>query len=358
MLPKQRFTIFADDGITPILGSAILADGSTDGTQYIVTSNSYEVAPGGTCTITAQLADSGNFPVNEPGHVVTWSKTGSGGSFGSPTSITNASGIATVTFTVSSVLDTEHFVTATDENSIVGTNSLRILCATDGLTEIRAIGSWEFILDAISGMTGNGTNLTSFSDLSGNNRVCTIGNAPLFTATKWSGGGGKPALQFVRTSTHYLKVLIPLAIAQPYTYVSVLDGYAGDIGTGNQNIMNGSGGISYRVSGSDRWSLFSGTPVNSNIVNSASTGKVIRFDVFNGASSKVYRGTTDGGTINPGTGSIAAAEFGIGARNDGVDPSNVAAAPFFGVIKKALNTSEMATIISFMQNRYPGLSGT
>lgn len=96
------------------------ASTSTDNTvtyriasKFVVTSSNYTPAPGATVTITAQLADSANNAVPVAGIVVTWSKTGTGGSFSTATSTTNSSGIATVTFTVNNATGTVHTVTAT-----------------------------------------------------------------------------------------------------------------------------------------------------------------------------------------------------------------------------------------------------
>jgi hypothetical protein len=88
--------------------------------KYVVTSNSYSVAAGSSVTISAQLADVGNNPVPTSGKIVAWSST-NGGTFGNPSSATNGSGIAAVTFTTSATVGTVHVVTATDNTSLVGT---------------------------------------------------------------------------------------------------------------------------------------------------------------------------------------------------------------------------------------------
>jgi len=77
-------------------------------------------------TITAQLADQSDTPTGVAGKTITWSKTGAGGSFGSPTSVTNASGVATVTFTTGNASGTNYTVTATDDTTpthLTGTSS-------------------------------------------------------------------------------------------------------------------------------------------------------------------------------------------------------------------------------------------
>ena len=109
-------------------GHPNLASTSTDAvvsfvlpSKWIVTPSSTTPIPGAAITITAQLADASNVPAPLSGVVVTWSST-NGGSFSSATSTTNASGVATVTFTVSTVAGTVHTVTATG-NSVTGTSA-------------------------------------------------------------------------------------------------------------------------------------------------------------------------------------------------------------------------------------------
>ena len=91
-------------------------------TQYLVTSSAISPSAGSTVTITAQLVDAYDNPVSIAGKTVTWSKTGAGGSFGSPTSLTSSSGAATVGFTVGTVQGTTYTVTATDNTGLTGTS--------------------------------------------------------------------------------------------------------------------------------------------------------------------------------------------------------------------------------------------
>src|SRR5438477_2129823 len=85
--------------------------------KYVVTSSDNNPAAGSAVTISAQLADSGGLPVPIAGKLVTWSKTGTGGSFSSATSTTNASGVATVSFTTGTTAEIVYMVTGTDNSS-------------------------------------------------------------------------------------------------------------------------------------------------------------------------------------------------------------------------------------------------
>lgn len=90
---------------------------------YLVGSSDFAPTPGAIVTITAQLVDANNHAVKTAGVVVTWSKSDAGGSFGAPTSTTDANGIATVTFTTSATPSTATTVTATDGSARTGTSA-------------------------------------------------------------------------------------------------------------------------------------------------------------------------------------------------------------------------------------------
>lgn len=104
--------------------SSLIADPLVDAavgpaSQYHVNVSTYAPNPGDIVTIFAQLTDAVGNAVATSGIVVTWSRTGTG-TFGSPTSTTDASGLATVTFTVSSTPGTVQTVTATDGSARTG----------------------------------------------------------------------------------------------------------------------------------------------------------------------------------------------------------------------------------------------
>jgi len=84
--------------------------------KYIVTASDYNPVHSTAVTMTAQLTDQYNNPVATSGLRVRWSKTGKGGKFSSTRTNTNASGIATTTFTVSTTVGRVHTVTARTTN--------------------------------------------------------------------------------------------------------------------------------------------------------------------------------------------------------------------------------------------------
>ncbi len=102
---------FASSGLTSVTSDnvRVTVGGAS---KYVVTSSSYYPKISTGVTISAQLTDAYGNPVGTSGLSVTWSKTGSGGTLPSSTS-TNASGLATGTFTTGTTAGTAYTVTAT-----------------------------------------------------------------------------------------------------------------------------------------------------------------------------------------------------------------------------------------------------
>jgi len=105
-----------------VLQEILIITNRTPATKYLVTSSNYAPVAGAQVTISAQLADVNGVPVQTAGSVVTWSKTGSDATFSSPTSVTNASGIATVGLTTD-FANVAHIITATDNNGLTGNSA-------------------------------------------------------------------------------------------------------------------------------------------------------------------------------------------------------------------------------------------
>lgn len=88
--------------------------------EYDVTVDDNTPVTGTTIGVSAQLADVGHNPVAIAGRLVSWSSTG-GGSYSTPTSLTNSSGIATNGFTVGAP-GVVHTLTASDTFGKHGTS--------------------------------------------------------------------------------------------------------------------------------------------------------------------------------------------------------------------------------------------
>lgn len=110
-------------------------------TSYLVTSSNYSPVDSTNVTITAQLRDQYGANLALSGRTVTWTKSTVNGSFSSGTSVTDASGVATVTLTVPAATGTVFTVTATDGSSITGTSSNITTQAGSGFTPDAFISS-------------------------------------------------------------------------------------------------------------------------------------------------------------------------------------------------------------------------
>jgi adhesin/invasin len=126
--PSTITILFTASGLTSVTSSSVVVTG---GTHYDVTAASTPVDAGTVVLITAQLADASHTPVAQSGKTVVWSKTcnagvcaggATGGSFATPSSITDANGRAVIALTVSTVSTTVHTVTATDNTALTGTS--------------------------------------------------------------------------------------------------------------------------------------------------------------------------------------------------------------------------------------------
>jgi adhesin/invasin len=100
--------------------------------RYVVTSSSYAPVAGTAVAVSAQLADQYGNLVATPGIRVTWSRTGTGGSFSATSTTTNASGIAAVTFTTSTVSGRTYRITATSTSPSTRTGTSPAITTVPG----------------------------------------------------------------------------------------------------------------------------------------------------------------------------------------------------------------------------------
>ena len=97
---------------SPVLFSATGVAGAAAG--YVVTASDYGPLTAAPVTITAQLADQYGNPVATSRVRVTFTKSGSGGSFsGANPAFTDENGVASITFTTGTTVGTTYYVTAT-----------------------------------------------------------------------------------------------------------------------------------------------------------------------------------------------------------------------------------------------------
>lgn len=96
-----------------------------EATQYLVSVSTENPKKGTSITVSAQLADVNGSAIPESGRVVTWAElSGVTGSFASSTSVTDASGVATVQFTVSNQVGVSTAITASGSGGLFGTSPI------------------------------------------------------------------------------------------------------------------------------------------------------------------------------------------------------------------------------------------
>ena len=179
-------TISATAGAVGITNTALVTFTPAAGSQYLVTSTSLTPTAGSTVTISAQLADVNGNRVATAGRTVTWTNTGggcfaSGPCVGSTSSLTDATGVATITFTTNATA-TGHVVTATDNSSITG--------ASAQITGTAATAT-KYLVTAATTAPAAGAAVTITAQLSdaNNNAVGTSGVTVNWTVTPGAGAG-------------------------------------------------------------------------------------------------------------------------------------------------------------------------
>lgn len=142
----DAYTVTVSDAVVPN-GNTGIADASDlinvnadAASKYIVTLPA-NVPLGTTVSVEAALSDQYNNPVTTAGLTVNWTST-NGGTFSNPTSITNSSGVATISFTPTGSIGSQHTITATTgsytgngvmtvtDNNVIWNGSLSVDWAT------------------------------------------------------------------------------------------------------------------------------------------------------------------------------------------------------------------------------------
>ena len=269
-------------------GSAIASSASvtfTPGpaTQYLVGSSSYGPVAGNSVTITAQLADANGNAVSTSGLTVNWSKTGAGGSLGSPSSTTNGSGVATVSFTTSTVAGTAHTVTG-DDGTRNGTTSA--ITTVPGAATQYLVGSSSY-----GPVAGNSVTITAqLADTNGN-AVSTSG-----LTVNWSKTGAGGSLGSPSSTTN------GSGVATVSFTTSTVAGTAHTV-TGDDGTRNGTTSAITTVPGVAATLSLSGTPASVTAGNAASvtvTAKDANGNTATGYVGTVHFTSTDGGASLPG----------------------------------------------------------
>lgn len=254
-----------------------LTIGPASATKYLVTSSDNNPIAGSAVTITAQLADANGNPVATAGKTVTWSKTGAGGSFQTATSTTNASGVATVSFTTANTVGTTYTITATDNSSFTGTSS-NITTKTGTAT--------NYIVTASDSNPDAGTAVTvsaQLSDVNGN-PVSTAGKSVTWTKSNPNGSFASTTSTTNGSGIATVSFTTGTAAGTIYTVTA----------TDNTNLTGTSGSITTKVGAASK------------VVLSGSTA-----DLTSGATKSLTATIQDasGNTVTTGPNSTASITF-------------------------------------------------
>lgn len=283
---------------------------------------------------------------------------------GSVTALTNAAGFAiftTLTFDVAAGVPFGSR-TLTFASAGLASATATVTVSDAGASDIAAlvaIGNCEILIDAKSGVVGDGVHATGVTDLSGKNRTLTMpdGNVP-FTPTQWD--AATPAFRF--TAAVKRRILInsgtgvppyPVAIPVPISVVSVLDGLINTGHTPNLYRDNVFKSVGY-VDAGGQWAMFDGTVWDTTFNVSALTGKVIRIDVHDGAAS-VMAATDAELTGDTGVGSGGIGQYYVGGESANTSPLEATQAMHI-LYSKHLSLAERNLIRQIIKARYPGIA--
>jgi hypothetical protein len=305
--------------------------------KYVVISSSYSPVGGTNVTISAQLTDANSNPVASTGLVVTWSKTGTGGSLANPTSLTNGSGIATIVFTTNTTVGTVHTVTGIDGTALTGT--------TSNITTVAGAAT-KFIVTAntYSPATGESVILSAQLADASNNPIATPGisvtwmqsgnNIGTFTTPTVTNASGIATTTVSVTKlagnySYYMAIDMQTSILGQTSQITVVAGTASQVrvetaanGSGvvlaTQNVANGGTVTGYAISRdaygnfvanvAATWELINitGSVVSGDLVPSGDTKSAVF--TGNGAGTVQVRATSGGLTrVVSGTLTVLAA---------------------------------------------------
>jgi len=294
--PPVTHVVSVKDDSTPQLTGTSKSITTTEGpaVKYIVTSSDNNPAAGSNVTITAQLVDAGNNPKTDTSKIVTWSKTGKGGTFGTATSQTDGTGKATVTFTVGETAGTIHKVTATD-------NSSPALTGTSGNITVNAGSAGKYVVTSSDKNTAAGSGVTITAQLIDqyNNNV-TIANK-IITWSKTGTGGTFNSATSVTDATG--KATVTFTVSQisgtVHTVTATDDSSPALTGTSGNITVKAGSASSYAVTSSDNNpAAGSNITISSQLIdqysnNVAAIGKIITWSSTNGGSFSKGTSTTN-----------------------------------------------------------------
>ncbi|HEY2805055.1 MAG TPA: invasin domain 3-containing protein [Gemmatimonadales bacterium] len=289
-------TVTATDGSGRTGTTVTIQTLSGGGNNYVVTPATTSPAAGAADIVTAQLRDNNNNPVAQPGLTVNWTKSSPNGSFSSGgTSLTNSSGIATITLTTHTVSGTATTVTATTPATASGTSGSITTVPGAASVVTTTIGS------AVGALPSGGTTTITVTAKDANtNALTSSGGAVTLSTTSGSIGGITDHNDGTYTATFTAGVVGTATIS------GTVNGFT--ITSGNPTITVSAGGASQMaINGGNGQTASAGSAVAvqpSVIVRDGSGNPV-------GAGVNVTFAASGGGTISPVGGVVPTNSSGI-----------------------------------------------
>src|SRR5438552_1025003 len=225
------FTVQATGGGTVTGTGTLIVPGPA--AKYVVASSDNNPVAGSGVTITAQLADAAGNAVFTAGKIVTWSKTGTGaGSFSSPTSTTNSSGLATVTLTTDTTAGKTHQVTATDNSTPTHFTGISGI-----ITTVPGAASKLLLSGSTADLTAGATRQLTATIEDANNNIVTTGADSSLSVTfaKTAGTGTVTGLGSATASAGVATLTVTGNAPGSITITASATGSAGALTPGSGN---------------------------------------------------------------------------------------------------------------------------
>lgn len=251
-------------------------------TKYLITSSNLNPVAGGGVTITAQLATSNGTSVATSGKVITWSST-NGGTFDKATSTTDATGKATVVFTVSQTAGITHKVTGTDAEGLTGISG-------DIVTKAASAAKYILTTNRTSVVAGDTTNITAqLADQYGNS-VNTSGKTVTWSSTNGGSFGSSTSI----TDANGRAVVV--------FRVDTLSGKVHTIkGKDNDNLEGTSGNVTVTTGSANKYIVTASrySPVAGDTVKVTAQLTDKYSNIVKTAGNTINWTSTNGGTLTP-----------------------------------------------------------
>jgi hypothetical protein len=295
-------TVTATDNAAPALNGTSATFTTVVPTQYIVTAPATATA-GTPIIITAQLAGVLNNSANLAGQTVAWNVSlGTGGSFSTPTSQTDANGRAVVAFTATATGN--YRVRATDNTALTGESGI-IAVAAGPLANFLVESSGGGAIAAQTAGTPFNVRITARD--ANNNTVTAFTGTVDLSGVAGTTVQGQPVVSAAFTAGVLASHSVTVTSAGTAKSLIVTNSAGAQTGTSNTFDVNGGAPATFTVAGS-------GTQVagTSQVVTITAFDTFGNIATYSGAQNVTFSGATPSGGFNPTATNNAAAPVAFG----------------------------------------------